>query len=269
MKVCHTHKFRGIISSERIVRMEIFTFGAGGRTEYCKEYLKELSFAKRLVLLPIPTTLDKTLIKGTEIPLSEIYSICDEGTVVFGYGFPEQAAETVKERGARLFDGSKDEELVSDNAALTAEGALGIILTESDSSIVDKRIGIIGYGRIGSRLFKLLMLMGARVKLYTRSVSLREEFGKEGVETEEFSSDSDYSGLDLLVNTAPTVIMDEKKLSFYEEKGLLIYDLASGKCFPDSPSVKKLPSLPERMYPRSAGKVYSDFVLRKIREAHG
>ncbi len=253
--------------SERIVRMEIFTFGEGGRQTACRNYLSGVSAGiGRLILLPIPSTKDKIHIKGTKTLLSEIYPLINSSTAIACYGLPSEIRDKAQCLGARVIDGEESEEFLSANAVLTAEGALGEILTSSKRSVGDMRIGVIGYGRIGSRLMRLLLFMGSRVRLYTRSQSLRAELGREGIESCDFNGESKYGGLDLLVNTAPVKVLSEEKMREYENIGLKILDLASGECFPDSPFVKKLASIPELMYPETAGILYGRFIERSLRE---
>ena len=248
------------------MRMEIITFGGGSRLELCRAYLSSLSPRRSIVILPIPTTKDGVHIKGTDTPLTDIYPLLKEGVTVAAYGLPLQVKREIESLAATVFDGEEDEEFLSENARLTAEGALGIILTDSDRSLSELKIGIIGYGRIGSRLMRYPLLLGARVRLYTRNKMLRQTLGSEGIETSDFSEAVDFSGIDILVNTAPVRVMEKEQLLEYERGGLRIYDLASGICFPDSPSVKKLSSIPETVYPRSGGRLYAEFILRKLSE---
>ena len=247
--------------------MEIFTFGNGRRLEVCKDYLSKLSLGKeRLILLPIPTTRDTLHVKGTTTLLSDIYPLCKAGTVVCGYGIPKEARLSFEERGALVIDGLLDEDFLCENATLTVYGALGEILSSFEAAPSELSIGIVGYGRIGKRLLSSLLFLGARVKLYTRSEEVRLTLGREGVESEIFSEGSDYSGLDLLINTAPTRVLCEERMRGYEDAGLKILDLASGECFPPSPSVKKLASIPERSYPVSAGRLYGKFIMGQLGE---
>ncbi len=261
------HNFSERRLSERIVRMEIFTFGGGGRQKACLEYLSGISVStERLILLPIPSTKDKIHIKGTDIPLSEIYPLIKEGCAVACYGLPESVREISESLGAFVIDAAKSEDFLLENADLTAEGALGVLLTDTDSSLGEKRIGIIGYGRIGSRLMRLLLFMGAKIRLYTRSRSLREELCREGIDVSGFSKESDYCGLDILINTAPVTVFSEERMKEYEARGLKILDLASGECFPPSANLKKLASVPEIQYPKTAGRLYGSFIEKALKE---
>ena len=242
--------------------MKIFTFGGGRRLEYAEKILSDVEAFGELLLLPIPSTKDNIHVKGTDLLLSEATGAAGKGTYVCGYGIPEELRESLVCRGAEVFDGLLSEDFLSENAALTVEGALGHLLTSSDASIRELRIGVIGYGRIGSRLLDSLIFLGARVRLYTRSERLRHALGEEGIESRAFVFDGDYSGLDVLINTAPARILSEEKMSECEKAGLRIIDLASGECFPPSVSVLKLPSVPEVSYPKTAGRLYAEYIKK-------
>jgi hypothetical protein len=218
-----------------------------------------------LILLPIPTTKDNIHVKGSDLTLSEISERSGHRSAVCGYGLPDLFREELESRGAQVFDGLYSEDFLVENALLTVDGALGEILKSFDSAPRELSIGVIGYGRIGKRLLEVLLFLGGRVKVYTRSARARCELGKEGIESGEFVFDGDYSGIDLLINTAPTVVMSEEKVKECEEKRLQILDLASGECFPTSPIVKKLASIPELFYPKSAGRLYAKYISEFLR----
>ena len=240
--------------------MEIFTFGEGARLDFCREYFAAAKGEGRLLLLPIPTTKDNIHIKGTDLPLSEIYPLCAEGTAVACYGLPREVSLSASERGATVIDGLACEDFLLKNAELTALGAMGVILTEYKKCPAQMRVGIIGYGRIGKALLRHLLFLGAGVKVFSRSEETRRLLGERGVQSGAFPPEEGYFGLDILVNTAPSSVMGKEELSAYAEAGLGIIDLASGVCFPDSPYVKKLPSIPEAFYPESGGRLYAELI---------
>ena len=187
------------------------------------------------------------------------------GDAVCGYGLPETVKAELNEKGARLFDGLECEDFLVENAVLTVDGALGYLLNSMPCSPRDLTVGLIGYGRIGKRLLSALLFLGAKVRVYTRSEPVRLSLGAEGIETEEFSFEGDYGELDVLVNTAPAKVMSGEGIKKYETAGLKILDLASGECFPQSPSVKKLASVPEAFYPKSAGRLYGKYISEYLR----
>lgn len=244
--------------------MKIQTFGVGGRQRECEKVLSEKIGNRpsgQLLLLPIPTTRDGAHITGTEIPLSSLLSNVDSDTVTVGYGIPRDIVDEIRSTGGAVLDVGDDEDFLSVNAEITARGALGWILTQMQKDATDLKIGIIGYGRIGKSLLRLLLFLGAYVTVYTTKASVAEELCARGVSTSVYPWNACADGLDLLVNTAPA-----KLLSAEEEKRFLqnakILDLASGKIFGECDNLKKLSSIPEAFYPVSAGAVYAEKIIK-------
>ena len=115
---------------------------------------------------------------------------------------------------------------------------------------------MVGYGRIGISLIRWLLLFGAEVVLYTNRESVALEVGEMGLSSYLIGKDVDFSGLDILINTAPARQISPSDLS---DKTTII-DLASGKIFDDIPRLVKLSSIPDAFYPISAGRLYADAI---------
>lgn len=238
--------------------MEILTLGGGGRQRECERALLDLLLPEgRLILLPIPTTRDNKYITGTDLTLDETLSMIDSKTVLVGYAIPEKLLKS----GAVVFDASLDEGFLMENAVLTANGTLGYILTHYDRDISELNIGVVGYGRIGRELLRLLLLMGSAPRLYTTRERVAVELGGMGVRAELPDATADLSDLDILVNTAPAEVFDEKRLP----PELDIIDLASGNIFSPRERLIKLRSIPDSMYPKTAGEIYARHILDFLR----
>lgn len=251
--------------------MEIKIIGEGERLLECAALLKACGAGgqyRSVIILPIPTTRDKKYITGTEITLSSFSESLKEGELAVGYAIPKETCSEARQRGADIYDLSLDEGFLKENAYLTAKGALGVILTDFPREPADMKIGIIGYGRIGSALLSLLLFIGASPKVYTTRESVCLALCESGVDAELVFSGTDFSALDLIVNTAPAkIISDGSQLSLPDE--LKILDLASGKIFNGSPRVKKLASIPETMYPKTGGKIMAKYIKGKLYPVSG
>jgi len=243
--------------------MKTVIFGNGERLVGCAEVLKgepSLSKYSELVILPIPTTRDGFRLTGIDMTLEELSSTVGEGSFVLGYGIPVAYVEAMEDAGATVCDAAGDEIFLGRNAELTALGTVGVLLTSGRASPQDMRIGIIGYGRIGSQLMRILLFLGARVRVYTRRNSTRVELCGYGIDAE-LSSEGNFSDLDFLINTAPCQIFSQKELRRLDA-GTTVIDLASGNCFPEGSEIKKLGSIPGIMYPASAGRIYAEAAVR-------
>ena len=206
---------------------------------------------------------DKKYITGTDMSLSSAARLFGEGTLAVGYAMPEELCLFASERGAEIYDLSLDEDFLYENARLSAKGALGVILTDFRREPADLKIGIIGYGRIGKEMLAQLLFLGAAPKVYTGRKEVCLSLCEAGVECELVSEKSDFSGLDLIVNTAPAKIISDESLALLPSDTRIL-DLASGKIFPDCDRVKKLASIPETAYPESGGKIMAKYVLKRL-----
>ncbi len=255
--------------------MKIENYGVGGR---CREVMRRLVGLaeeggvplgfERVILLPVPTTRDSLHLCGTDKLISDALGEVGEGDFVIGYGIPTKDTEKIKRKGAVVYDGAYDEQFLVENAEITAIGALGYILTELDRIPSDLKIGIVGYGRIGRALSRLLLFLGAELTVYTSKDLTRVELGSMGVRsarTPEGGEELPFAReLDLLINTAPTPL--SRSVAHLKDSGLRIIELASGNNFEGLSYVERLPSIPDRAYPISAGRAYFHAIQKYMRE---
>ena len=243
--------------------MKIITFGKGERLKRAAEILGKasaLSKYSELVILPIPTTKDGVHLTGCDTALEDIAATVGDGAFVLGYGIPKDLVERLEDAGAVVCDALGDEVFLEENATLTAFGTVGIMLTSAKKSPAELNVGIIGYGRIGRQLLRILLFLGASVRVYTRKNSTRLDLSRLGIDAS-LSSDGDYGGLDYLINTAPERVLGEGEARAAVACGEVI-DLASGDNFPEGLPITKLGGIPGLMYPISAGRIYAEAALR-------
>ena len=243
--------------------MIIQSYENGFRADACIEYLRGLKSANRydrILLLPIPSTRDNKIITNTKVVINELIDTFDSSDVVSGYGLPEEFVMGARKNGALVIELDRDEEFLIENAELTALATLGIFLSTTECSARDSKIGIVGYGRIGKKLTNLLLYLGASVRVFTSRKDMCLDLCECGVATAMSSSNADLSGLDILINTAPAVIFEA---GFIPDK-LRIIDLASGDNFPGVSRVEKYPSIPAKMFPRSAGRAWGRAIERHL-----
>lgn len=254
--------------------MIIENFGVGAR---CAETLRLLLCAqergelpesiKHILLLPIPTTRDKIHLSGSDKLLSEIFSEAKHGDLIVGYGIDEQSKTAIRKRGALVYDALDDETFLTENALQTAMGTLGYILSTTDKTPADTSFAVVGYGRIGSALVRLLLFLKADVKVYTGREMTCIELGECGVEAHLFPRKSKLplSDAQIIINTAPT----DLSASFENNKippGVRIIELASGENFKGIEGVERLSSIPDKYYGKSAGAAYFYAIKKFIKE---
>ena len=250
--------------------MKIDNYGAGKREAEALRLLlknedKISRTIERIVLLPIPTTPDGLNISGCDISLISVISELCGGDLVVGYGLPAEMREVITGSGAAFIDAADDELFLKRNE-LTAIGAIGYILGSCQSEPGEMRFGVVGYGRIGRLLVRYLLFFGARVRVYTTREEVRRELCEYGVSTAPtFTEDgvADFSGLDVLINTAPVSLSAGFRGGTLPGR-LRVIELASGKNFEGVAGVERLAGIPGKSYPLSAGRAYFDAIMRGL-----
>ena len=240
--------------------MTIETYGTGERLKGAAALLADIS-PKHMVLLPVPTTKDRKFVTGTDIGLEETLLNISGGSVLVGYALPGEYKAAAEALGAEVIDLAIDEAFLRENAYLTALGALGYIITTSKKEIGGLSFGIIGYGRIGKEMLRLLLFLGARVRVYTGREETALMLASLGVAAT-VGYECELSSLDILINTAPCDLSHITILPI--PSGVRIIELASGENFGGNAQVERLAALPERAFPESAADTYARAVKRLI-----
>lgn len=257
-------------AAERLAAVfDVYTYGfAASRPIW------ELKQADVLVLpyLSLSGEYLNTPLISQKIPAVSALDMLRYGGTLFGGGLNNSFLSYCAERCANVFDFFNDEELTLQNANLTAEGALEIILRETDSAVDDSNVLILGFGRVGKACAKTLSSLGAEVTVSARSQTAREEAISLGYAACELCEASALSAADTVVNTIPRVVLTKDELLLMK-KSVFILDLASKPYGTDFDAAKDLgikaltaPGLPGRTAPKTAGYLIAEAVIGAMKE---
>ncbi len=147
--------------------------------------------------------------------------------LVLGGKISEELAQKLDERGIEYADYLKREEMAVANAVPTAEGAIEIAMSEMPITICGSNCLVVGYGRIGKCLAKMLHGIGANVTVAARSegdMAMVRALGFDAAKTSEMSDC--VNSYDLIINTVPHKVINEAVIEKINRNTLLI-DLAS------------------------------------------
>lgn len=189
--------------------------------------LEECISQTDIIISGMPFSKDKKTVhmpfSDKEVLLKTLYFLL-EGKKLIAGGIPTYFLENAK---IDCLDLLKIEELTILNAIPTVEGAIQIAIQETEITIYESNILVLGFGRIGKILCKKFSALGAHVYCAARKES---DFAwiREGnyipISYDEIKKYS--SQIDLVINTVPDLILNEEKISYLMPKTLII-DLAS------------------------------------------
>lgn len=258
---------------------EVTIFGlkgdTGGATQAVN--LKSALCGADIVVLPLPFSTDgirlSCPISQTDIKLDDVIALTEKESFVAGGKLTDSFVEKLNGKGVLTFDYMKSERLNILNSVPTAEGAIAIAVNELPITLFSSDAAVIGYGRIGRVLVRLLRAFGSNVTVYSRSESALSWAKSEGALSYHTSELGNYAeSHDVIFNTVPSVVLDENILLKTKEE-VLIIDLASYPGGVDFESAKSLDrkviwalSIPGKTAPVSAGSIIKDCVITKYKE---
>lgn len=191
------------------------------------------------ILLPVPTPADMD---------ASIF----KGHTVIGGNLPKSIPHTV--------DLLQDADYLAQNAAITAEAAIGMILSNLSPSLTDAPVLILGWGRIGKVLAKLLQALGTPVSICAHKTEDRAMLNAMGYHP--FRSE-DLPTFRCIVNTAPAPILTEDDMSHVNPSCYLL-ELASGTYLPEG-HVTQGRGLPGKCKPEASGTLIARTVARYLK----
>ncbi len=169
---------------------------------------------------------------------------------------PNQIAPPSWRQGVPYY---KDEIYVIENAALTAEGALELLMRRSNRGLAGMDVLVVGYGRIGSFVAGMLSGLGAHVTVAARSARARASARASGCQSVDITNIPPV--FDGVINTVPAPVLTG------DFGGALCIDVASapGGWAADAP-VLKAPGLPGLYAPKTAADVMAEAIYRVMEE---
>lgn len=179
----------------------------------------------------------------------------------------DEAKALADSRDIKLFYIMKSEKFQAVNSRLTAEGALMVMIEHSVKSICDCNVLVLGFGRMGAAVAKMLGKLDIATDIATTS-SLRPAyaFANRVVPMHGF----DFSPYDIVINTVPLAVVNDAELMSMKKDTVYI-DLAS------KPAINLeyarylgvdadiYPALPAKTCPYSAAKAMQEYISEVIK----
>ena len=230
------------------------------------------------IILPTPVTRDNKTINAPysskELLIDEKFLGSVKNKVIFGGIIPnilKQFDEKVKNKSYSVEDYYTENFKIL-NSIPTAEGAVKIALEEKHSTIYQSKCLVIGYGKIGKILSKILKSMGAYVTVSARKSTDRAWASAEGYKSINISEPQAMYDYDFIFNTVPFILLNENILKNLK-KDVLGIDLASPPGGVDKEAALKLDiksihalAIPGKYFPESSAEIIKSEISSIIKE---
>lgn len=210
----------GLEMSEELLQMDI---------EMCSTVEEAVSYSK-VVIGPIPLSSDRknvsTPFSKVKLSLEEFLKALKDKKLIAG-NILEFFREQLEKEQISYIDLIKREEFAVLNAIATAEGTLQIAMEETQKTVHGSKVLVMGFGRIGKILAKMLDGIGAKVSCEARKdddIAWIKAYGFEPIHLNELNEN--LSKFDIIINTIPFQILNEERLNLVK-KDVVLIDLAS------------------------------------------
>ncbi len=236
------------------------------------------------VILPLPLTRDGIYINtpfysGEKITLDELFSLSPKNTLLLCGKMPDALREKAKSLKLRFEDYYENELFLSENAYITAEGALFLAMKELNITIKNCPVLIVGGGRIAKSLFLLLSAMNARVCFCARNDYDLRWAEALGAKTLDLASDTEdieraVEKSRVIFNTVPVAVIPDCALE-KAKKELIYIELAGDESLISPVLVNKgiytvcAKALPSKYAPYSAGVLLYDTISDILKQKKG
>lgn len=161
-----------------------------------------------------------------EITVQDVLKAANGKTLIAG-GMKPEITLMAKSENVTIIDLLKREELAVLNTISTAEGTIQIAMEQTAKTIHGSKVLVMGFGRIGKILSKMLSGIGARVYCEARKnedFAWIRAYGYHLVPLKDLKEA--LSEFDIIINTIPSMILTKEYLEQVNSESLII-DVAS------------------------------------------
>ena len=214
----HNVKLFGFVNHELELHMQ------------CKNLQESVAKAD-YIIGPIPVSHNGEALNApfhnSSIYIDDLFKIIKPHQLFLAGLVKQELLDRAKKYDIQIIDLLKREDLLIKNAIPTSEGALKIAIEETDVTLHDSNMMIIGYGRIGKILAGMLRGIGANVFAVVNSdesAAAAKSAGHTAIHFTDLNEHLKYANV--IFNTVPKTLLDKSNMKDIP-KNTLIIDLAS------------------------------------------
>lgn len=255
---------------------KFYFLGEDERIKFLKEMYKEgkqdtenLSLAD-IIVSPIPFSKDGENITGTKIKIDEFCKSCINKKLISG-AINKENRRKLEINNVEYVDLMELDEMAILNAIPTAEGTVLEVLKETNFTIFNSNVLILGFGRVGKIICNTFKGLGAKVYCEARKekdLALIYSMGYNDINLNKLNNYLDK--MDIIINTVPYMMLDEKRLKLLK-KDCFVIDVSSkpgGVDFEAAKTVginaKLVLGIPTKVAPKTAAEYMKKIIDRII-----
>lgn len=196
-----------------------------------KDDLEEIIDRSQIVIGPLLCSNDNiylsTPLYSENIELKKVFDLMNKKQIFIAGKITEPIIEYTSLKEIESVDLLKREELTILNAIPTAEGAIQLAMEKMPKTLHASNVLVMGFGRIGKILSKMLWGIGANVYVSARKIydlAYIKSYGYNPILMEKLIDN--ISGMDIIFNTVPSLVLDKNVLEKVNKSSIII-DLAS------------------------------------------
>jgi dipicolinate synthase subunit A len=241
--------------------------------------LEDDCFNCHVLILPIPYKNRYGYINIPSDPqavtLEQVMKKVNPSTLIILGKADHDISQQAREKNIHFYDILEEESFAILNAIPTAEGAIQRAMEKTDITLHGTQVLVLGYGRIGKCLSRMLKGIGANVTVEARKqedLAWIYENGYNGIHLDEL--DNVLGSQQVIFNTIPHLVLTKDRLKKVDKEAVVI-DLASAPGGTDFEAAKELGiraylelSLPGIVAPKTAGRIVYYVIKDLIKKAY-
>lgn len=279
----------GDLRSVRLAQMlsddeqKVFSFGQersdeiidDDRIERCNSLKAGLDKAQ-IIVAPVPFSNNgesiNTPFSDEKIRIEDLLKT-NKGKLLVGGNISEEIRKKLSEKYVDVIDLMKRDELAILNTIATAEGTMEVAISNTDKIIQGSKVLILGFGRVGKIVASKFSRLSAIVTCAARKISdlaWIQAYGFRSLDINDMLYD--LKDFDIIINTVPQTIINERELKHMNSDVLLI-DLASAPGGIDSKTAVNMGlkfvwalALPGKVAPSSSAKFIKETIYNILEE---
>ena len=229
-----------------------------------------------VVIGPIPVTSDRRNVSmpfsNVKLPVDEFINKFTAKTLISGT-IIEDYRKILLDKNVNYIDLQRREEFTVLNTISTAEGTIQIAMEETQRTIHGSNVLVMGFGRIGKVLSKMLDGIGAKVYCEARKnedIAWIKAYGYEPIHLNDLNEN--LNKFDVIINTIPFTVLDNERLNLVK-KDVVLIDIASNPGGIDRKAAKEKDlkliwalSLPGKVAPLTSAEFIKETIYHVLKE---